>query len=78
MQFLLPACRMLLGAGCRWRGGAADSQQDKMCVARMWLLRLSLQERGTDGEYGEISVANRLIGKVVQSQRRPLLGPSSG
>ena len=37
------ACRMLLGACCRWRGGAADSQQDKMCVAKMWLLRL--QER---------------------------------
>ena len=28
--------------------------------------------------YDTISAANRLIGEVVQSRRRPLLGPSPG
>ena len=32
-----------------------------------------------DGDdYSEDSAANRLIGEVVQSRRRPLLGPSPG
>ena len=33
-------------------------------------------QRGGGGHRG--SAANRLIGEVVQSQRRPLLGPSPG
>ena len=33
---------------------------------------------GTGGECTVTSAANRLIGEVVQSRRRPLLGPSPG
>ena len=31
-----------------------------------------------DRNYVQVSAANRLISKVVQSRRRPLLGPSPG
>ena len=34
--------------------------------------------RWTQSDWITISAANRLIGKVVQSRRRPLLGPSPG
>ena len=34
--------------------------------------------RGFEKEMARLSAANRLIGEVVQSRRRPLLGPSPG
>ena len=52
--------------------GASLSGADVWGVAKLMnhLVLISLNVR--------ISAANRLIGEVVQSQRRPLLGPSPG
>ena len=50
-----------------------------------WLLDTEVRGEGeVQGDLGVvgmiivISAANRLIGEVVQSRRRPLLGPSPG
>ena len=44
-----------------------------------WLGGRTLKIRGElEQVYLYISAANRLIGEVVQSRRRPLLGPSPG
>ena len=42
-------------------------------VAELEVVEVLLQSAGV-----RISAANRLIGEVVQSRRRPLLGPSPG
>ena len=41
-------------------------------------MRWGLMIFGDEHAGDKISAANRLIGEVVQSQRRPLLGPSPG
>ena len=59
------------------------------CVVDMWLVpsgdeafllnTRASQQLMSDQATGTLgSAANRLIGEVVQSQRRPLLGPSPG
>ena len=42
----------------------------KECMAK--------KQQGQEIDCLQTSAANRLIGEVVQSRRRPLLGPSSG
>ena len=59
-------------------GGDRDQQ---VCVQRHWerlhpVLLLRHQDGHLHREEPEGSAANRLIGEVVQSRRRPLLGPS--
>ena len=51
-------------------------QDDNGCISFdefVWLMSQDLHDEDI-----EDSAANRLIGEVVQSRRRPLLGPSPG
>ena len=47
---------------------------------RLWTAQLhpSGGQRAHGRDHQQVSAANRLIGEVVQSRRRPLLGPSPG
>ena len=42
------------------------------------MIQLAIEEECSQQKEPKVSAANRLIGEVVQSQRRPLLGPSPG
>ena len=57
--------------------------QSKCLGWKLWIVWLrspawSAGEEGAKYIYTAFSAANRLIGEVVQSRRRPLLGPSPG
>ena len=47
-------------------------------ISRGWEMRIVFHGYGMVWVTVKTSAANRLIGEVVQSRRRPLLGPSPG
>ena len=79
---------MVLGGFQRDGGTEAEVlTRDRRLVHRQYRLLLQVEQLVGREEVAQlhgdaagpvVSVANRLVGEVVQSRRRPLLGPSPG
>ena len=65
----------LLELGSDQPGAALQGRLEQQAVNMACML---VYTSGTTGQAVNSSAANRLIGEVVQSRRRPLLGPSPG